>query len=188
MASRTQIVCMHEGTRGNSIDPIFIRRLLKTLAPAWIKPWAGNNVVRSVECGGRTDVIAALPGELKRCLEYGGETTLMVWADVDDDLPDCDALKDAFWKVAQSAGVSREDFDRVVFIFAKDRLENWVEFLQTGSTDESREAPRVRHNRVVADAAKRLAEHCMSGAPIPNIPPSLEWSCKNWRGLTARMR
>ena len=179
---------MHEGTRGSSIDPIFIRTVLKALDPSWIRPWRGNNVIRSIECGGRKNLIAALPGELKLCLEYGGDTTLMVWADVDHDPADCDALKNMFWKEAQGTGVSRADFDQVVFIFAKDRLENWVEFIQTGSTDESQEGPRVLHNRTVADAARTLAGHCLKGAPIANIPPSLEWSCKNWRKLTEKMR
>jgi hypothetical protein len=75
-----------------------------------------------------------------------------------------------------------------VFIFAKDRLENWIEFLRTGNTDESHEGPRVRYNRIVADAAKKLAELCKEGRPIDNMPPSLQWSCRNWRELVQRMR
>lgn len=53
MASRTQIVCLHEGEKGRSIDPIFIRALLRALDPSWIRPWKGNNIVRTVDCGGR---------------------------------------------------------------------------------------------------------------------------------------
>jgi hypothetical protein len=103
-------------------------------------------------------------------------------------MADGDALKAAFWNVAQQQGITREQFDQVVFVFAKDRIENWVEFLRSGSTDESREGPRLRHDKEAADAARRLAEHCSRGAPIPNVPPSLEWSCRNWRALVARMR
>ena len=80
-------------------------------------------------------------------------------------------------------GLRKEQFDRIVFIFAKDRLENWIEFLQTGTTDESNEGPRVKNNRVVADAARKLAEMCEEGRPVEHMPPSLQWSCKNWRAL-----
>lgn len=188
MASRTQIVCLHEGERGRSDDPIFIRALLKALDPAWIRPWPGNNIIRPVDCGGRKALIERMPDELRSCLAMGGDTTLMVWADVDDDMGDGEALKHEFWAEAQQKGISKEQFDRVVFVFAKDRLENWIEFLQTGATDESKEGPRVRHGRLAAEAARTLAGNCLSGTPIPAIPPSLEWSCKNWRALVARMK
>jgi hypothetical protein len=75
----------------------------------------------------------------------------------------------------------------VVFVFAKDRIENWIEFLRTGKTDESKEGPRIKHDRHVAEAAKDLAKKCLTGAPIPNVPPSLVWSCKNWSDLVDRM-
>ena len=118
MASRTQIVCLHEGKKGRSIDPIFIRVLLKALDPAWIRPWNGNNIVRTVDCGGRSDLIAKMPAELRNCLEMGGTTTLMVWADLDDDMADGDELRAKFWTVAQQAGITKTQFDQVVFVFA----------------------------------------------------------------------
>lgn len=188
MASRTQIVCLHEGKLGRSIDPIFIRNLIKALDPAWIRPWTGNNIVRTRDCGGRKSLIAAMPGELLNCLNMGGDTTLMVWADLDHDKADGDQLKEEFWLAAQHAGITKEQFDQVVFIFAKDRIENWVEFLLTGATDESKEGPRQKHDRPVAEAAKQLANRCRSGAPDPQMPPSLVWSCRNWRHLVGRMR
>lgn len=112
----------------------------------------------------------------------------MVWADLDHDMPDGNALRSEFWNEAQRQGVAPGAFDQVVFAFAKDRIENWVQFLMTGVTDESQEGPRLRDNRQAADAARRLAEHCSRGAPIPNMPPSLDWSCRNWRALAGRMR
>lgn len=188
MANRTQIVCLHEGTKGRSIDPLFIRTLIKRLDPSWIRPWPGNNVIRTVDCGGRSELIAKLPAEIRAAEQAGGNTTVVVWADVDHNMQNPDALKAAFWAAAQADGISASQFERVVFAFAEDRLENWVEFLNTGTTDESREGPRVRHDREAVEAAKKLAEHCNRGAPIPNIPPSLEWSCRNWRALVDRMR
>lgn len=187
MPSRTQIVCLHEGEKGHSIDPIFIRKLLKSLDPSWIRPWKGNNIIRTRDCGGRNSLINIMPQELLSCVKKGGDTTLMVWADVDDDVPNCDALKDEFWKISQMQGVTLEQFNRVVFIFARDRIENWIEFLNTGTTDESKEGPRVKYDREVADAAKKLAEMCLSGIHIPSIPSSLEWSCRNWRALKNKM-
>ena len=92
------------------------------------------------------------------------------------------------WAVAQQAEITREQFDQVVFVFAKDRIENWVEFLLTGTTDESKEGPRQRHDQPVANAARLLAKRCLSGAPEPGLPPSLAWSCRNWRTLVERMR
>lgn len=118
----------------------------------------------------------------------GGDATLMVWADCDDDCADSNELKDAFWHEAHRKGIARDEFDSVVFIFPKDRLENWIEFLKTGETDENQEGPRVASNREVAEAAKELARKCKAGQPISNIPPSLQWSCANWHALAQRMK
>lgn len=188
MASRTQIVCLHEGKKGRSIDPVFIRVLLKALDPAWIRPRQGNNIFRPVDCGGRKALIEKMPQELKICMQAGGHTTLMVWADLDHDMENGDQLKGQFWHSAQAVGISREQFDEVVFVFAKDRLENWIQFLNTGVTDESQEGPRLKHDRPVADAARSLAKRCQGSESGPPNPPSLQWSCQNWRALVERMR
>lgn len=188
MASRTQIVCLHEGQKGRSIDPVFINRLLRSLKPAWIRPWEGNNIIRPLDCGGRANLIKKLPAELKACLAAGADRTLMVWADLDDDMADGNQLKQEFWKEAQAAGIPKAEFDQVVFAFAKDRLENWIEFLVSGKTNESQEGPRVKHNREVADAARALAERCQGKAQGPSLPPSLAWSCENWSKLVKRMQ
>jgi hypothetical protein len=180
--SRTQIVCLCEGRKGESIDEVFINRLMKSLKPPWIRQ-DGSNVVRIVPCGGRLEVVEKMPLELRRCLGAGGHTTLMVWADCDDNCADGDALKAHFWCEAERQEITREQFDRVMFVFAKDRLENWIEFLQTGTTDESNEGPRVRSNRAVADAARKLAEMCEEGRTVVYMPSSLQWSCRNWRSL-----
>lgn len=188
MPSRTQIVCLHEGERGRSMDPLFIGVLLKALNPAWIRPWQGSNMVRTKGAGGRSHLIQQLPAELRACLKLGGNTTLMVWADLDHDMADGDQLKAAFWSEARQAGITQEQFDQVVFVFAKDRLENWIEFLLTGATDESKEGPRQKHQRPVADAARELAKRCLAGTADPKLPPSLAWSCQNWRSLVEKMR
>lgn len=112
----------------------------------------------------------------------------MVWADVDDDCKDPDELRKRFWKVAEEKGITREQFENVLFVFARDRLENWVEFLATGSTDEDREGPRVKNNREVRNAADKLAERCRNNIADPKLPPSLEWSCRNWRNLADKMK
>jgi hypothetical protein len=187
VASRTQIVCLHEGVGGRSIDPIFIRTLLKELDPAWIRPWKGSNIIRAVDCGGRGNLIAKIPGELQTCIEMGADTTLMVWADLDDDMDDGNQLRQKFHEEARQNGIADNDFDRVVFVFAKDRLENWIEFLLTGSTDEAQEGCRVKDGKSVAAAAKKLAQICRGKLQGVQFPPSLNWSCQNWRRLVARM-
>lgn len=179
---------MCEGKKGQSIDEVFINKLIKCLDPNWLRPWQGSNTIRLVPCGGRLEVIAKMTEELRNCLAAGADTTLMVWADLDDDQADGDALKTDFWREAEGRGVSKEDFERIVFIFAKDRIENWIEFLQTGTTDESKEGPRVKSNRAAADAAKKLANMCKAGSPVKNMPASLQWSCKNWRALVQRFK
>jgi len=179
---------MHEGTRGGSIDPVFINALLKKLKPSWVKQAEGSNIARLRPFRGRSELIEEMPKQLKACLAMGGHTTLMIWADCDHDHADGNDLKETFWKKAEKAGISSEEFKQVVFVFAKDRLENWIEFLEKGKTDESQEGPRVKSGRAAADAARELADHCLSGAPIQNIPPSLEWSCRNWHALKGRMR
>lgn len=188
MASRTQIVCLHEGRLGHSIDPVFIRTLLKELDPAWIRPWKGSNIVRPVDCGGRTNLIARMPEELQSCLAMGADTTLMVWADLDDDMDDGNQLREKFCEKARQNGIAHDDFDKVVFVFAKDRLENWIEFLITGSTDEAQEGGRVKDGKLVAAAARKLAQICKGQLQGVQLPPSLSWSCQNWRRLVARMR
>jgi len=187
VASRTQIVCLCEGEKGRSLDEVFINKLMKTLKPKWIR-FDGSNVVRPEPCGGRAEVIQRMPCELKKCLGQGADTTLMVWADCDHDCSDPDALKARFWKESQAQEITKEQFERVVFIFAKDRLENWVEFLKTGNTDEAVEGARVKNGKQVADAAKTLADFCKAGKPVDGMPPSLQWSCKNWRALVERMK
>jgi hypothetical protein len=181
-------VCLCEGVKGDSIDGIFINKLIKSLDPSWLRPWGGSNILRLEQCGGRAAVIKKMPVELRNCQAAGGNTTLMVWADCDDDKADGDELKADFWQEAQRNGISKGDFDLVVFIFAKDRLENWIEFLRTGSTDESKEGPRIRYNSAVAEAAKKLADWCKAGKSVDGMPPSLQWSCKNWRALKDRMK
>ena len=183
--NRTQIVCLHEGDNG-SIDPLFIRTVLKALKPAWIRWHEGSNIIRSVPCGGRKNLIDQMPGELELCLKAGGDTTLVVLADVDDEPKDPDALREMFWNKAEQAGISRDQFETVVFILPRDRLENWIEFLETGETDEAIEGKRVKYPKQASDAAKELASRCQ-GKSGPALPPSLDWSCKNWRDLCKRM-
>ena len=79
MSNRTQIVCLHEGKAGRSVDPVFINRLMRSLKPAWIRPWGGSNTVRLEGCGGRKAVMEAVPKRLKEVLAAGGHSTLMVW-------------------------------------------------------------------------------------------------------------
>jgi hypothetical protein len=187
VASRTQIVCLCEGEKGASIDGVFINKLIRTIKPRWLRR-DGANYVRMESRGGRKEVIAEMPNQLRLWLNAGGDTTLMVWADCDNDCADGEVLKAKFWEEAKRQGITKEEFDRVVFSFAKDRLENWIEFLQTGKTDETSEGPRVKHNREAADAAKKLADFCKANKPIPGIPPSLQWSCENWRALADRIK
>jgi len=188
MANRTRIVCLHEGKKGRSIDPVFINRLIRALKPAWIRPFKGSNLVRFEDCGGRSELIKRMPQELKTCLSMGGQTTLMVWADLDDDMDNGDQLRTRFWETAQADGITQEQLDSVVFIFAKYRLENWIQYLNDGTTDENVPGPRIKHDRFVADAAKSLAERCKQAGSDSLLPSSLEWSCRNWRNLVARMK
>jgi hypothetical protein len=187
MAKRTQIVCIHEGKRGASIDPVFVNTFLKSYDPEWVRPWK-TGTVYFVPCGGKSELLDAFPRELQKCEAAGGDTTLIVLADVDDKLENGNQLKEKYRETAQKAGISKEIFDKVVFIFPKDRIENWIEFLSTGTTDEKREGPRVK-NVVAANSAKLLARKCRSSGKLNEIfPPSLEWSCHNWRSLVERMK
>lgn len=187
MVSRTQLVCLCEGSKGRSVDPVFINALIGTLNPSWIRR-AGSNYMRIEACGNRNDVVAAMPGQLKLCLAAGGDTTLMVWADCDDNCDDPEKLRAQFWKEAQANEITKEQFDLVVFILPKDRIENWIEFLATGNTDESKEGPRVKYPSEASKAAKKLAKICSQDEAVENLPPSLQWSCRNWRALVARMK
>jgi hypothetical protein len=188
MAKRTQIVCIHEGKKGASIDPVFANAFLRAYDPEWIRPWK-TGAVHFVACGGKSELLDAFPRELQNCEAAGGDTTLVVLADIDDKPENGDQLKEKYWETAQKAGISKEIFDKAVFIFPKDRIENWIEFLSKGTTDESREGPRVKSNVLVANSAKLLAKKCRSSGQLDEtFPPSLKWSCHNWRSLAGRMK
>ncbi|MDR3336967.1 MAG: hypothetical protein LBT16_07155 [Treponema sp.] len=144
MAKRTQIVCIHEGKKGPSIDPVFASAFLKAYDPEWLRPWK-TGALRLNGHGGKSALREAFPQELRLCNGAGADTTLIVLAGI-DDLVDGEQLKKKYWETAQKAGVSRELFEKAVFIFPKDRIENWVQFLLEGATDESREGPRVKDN------------------------------------------
>lgn len=187
MNKRTQIVCIHEGKQGGSIDPVFVNSFLKAYNPEWIRPW-GTSKVRLVAKGGKTELLAEFPREFRNVLKAGSDTTLIVFADIDESLQNGDELKDKYLESARANGISEEDFKKVVFIFSKDRIENWVQFLQTGSTDENVEGPRVGNNSTVREAAQKLAGMCLSGKPVSSLPPSLRWSCENWHKLVKHMK
>jgi hypothetical protein len=138
-------------------------------------------------CGGKTALLARFPYELSACKARGGDATLIILADVDDDCIDCEELKCKYHEKAKESGITEEEFEKIVFIFPKDRIENWIEFLNTGSTDENREGPRVSLDEAKI-AAKKLAEACKLSSKIDQtFPPSLLWSCRNWRVLAKRM-
>jgi len=111
----------------------------------------------------------------------------MVWADLDHDKENGESFKREFWNRANDEGIGKTDFDQVVFAFAKDRLENWIEYLNEGVTDEHREGKRVKHGREAKVAALKLVEFCHQNKRIDDMPASLKWSCKEWRILVERM-
>jgi hypothetical protein len=46
---------------------------------------------------------------------------LIVLADIDDDLENGEQLKQKYWETAQVAGISKEIFEKAVFIFSNRR-------------------------------------------------------------------
>ena len=182
--NRTQIVCLLEGTK-DSADLIFANAFLHAFDPQWLRPYSAQKF-RSVTCGGRNNVIDRFPIELKICAHQGADTTLIVFADVDDD-ENGEILKRRFKKRADEAGIEDELFRKAVFILPKDRIENWIQFLNTGSTDELVEGPREKKVDKIKEAARKLAKICKTQSHVENIPPSLSWSCVNWNELKDRM-
>lgn len=192
VAGRTRVLCLHEGESGRSVDPVFIRNTLEDLVSSWARPWNGQNTLRTQAKGSRSSLIAELPKEIKSLRGLGSSLTILVWADVDDKMPDCDTLKRQFESRCKADGVTKEEFDAVIFVFAKDRLENWIEYLIEGKTDESIEGLKVgkysKDTQRAKEAAQKLAKACKFNEPLVNCPPSLEWSCRNWHALTDEWR
>ena len=187
MAKRTQIVCIHEGKQGKSIDPIFANAFIKAYNPEWLRPYK-TGIVYFKPCGGKTELLQTFPQELKNCIAMGSDTTLIVLADI-DDLENGEHLKQRYWEAAQKEKITREMFEKAVFIFPKNRIENWIQYLSTGATKESAEGPRVKDFSEAKDMAQLLAKKCRQSQQIKEaFPPSLEWSCRNWRALVDRMR
>jgi len=86
MPKRSQIVCLHEGERNKegklySIDPVFANAFFKAYKPNWVR-----GGLRPVLCGGKTQLLERFAEELELCEKQGGDTTLIVMADVDDDV------------------------------------------------------------------------------------------------------
>jgi hypothetical protein len=185
MAKRTQIVCLHEGKKGRSIDPVFANSFLKAYNPEWLRP-RSTGIVRFVPCGGKAELLKAFPAELRACEAAGGNTTLIILTDADKDKPEY--LKEKYRNAAKAEGLAKEVFEKIIFIFPKYRIENWVEFLINGTTDENKEGQRISDFSTVREAARKLAENCRLNVTDPLLPPALQWSCGNWRDLVERMR
>jgi hypothetical protein len=187
MAKRTQIVCLHEGKR-QSIDLVFANAFLKAYNPEWLRPFATGKA-RFIPCGGKSELEQRFPQELKNCIAMGGNTTLIVLADL-DKLKNGDLLKKRYLETARENGITPEMFEQAVFICPKYRIENWIQYLSSGSTDENEKGPRVKNdNRKVSDMAHDLAKKCRQIQQTrESFPPSLEWSCQNWKVLVERMR
>jgi len=191
MAKRTQIVCIHEGKK-NSVDLVFVNAFLKAYNPGWLRPYTIPPTTRIADfkpCGSKSELVQKFPQELKNCIRRGSDTTLIVLADIDDELENGEELKRKYWETAQNAGITQEMFEKAVFIFPKDRIENWIQYLSTGVTDENTEGPHVKDNREARDMAQHLANKCLHPQQTrETFPPSLEWSCRNWKKLVERMR
>ena len=73
--------------------------MIRALDPSWLRPFK-NAKTRLNPCGNRIGVLDRLPTEIRIAAMTGGDTTVMVWADCDDDCSDCEALKAKAWEVA----------------------------------------------------------------------------------------
>jgi hypothetical protein len=89
--------------------------------------------------------------------------------------------------VARQSGIEDNDLERVVFVFAKDRLENWIEFLVTGSTDEAQEGPREKDGKTVA-AAKKAGPDVQGATTRSSAPAIPRLVMPKRHRLVARMR
>jgi len=199
MPKRTEIVCIHEGKEGHSIDPIFINAFINAYHNTnWVRK-TGSNLVRCIDCGDQLGVLNRFPIELRACMEAGANTTLVVFTDLDDDCENGDERKKEYWEKTDqtlrdvNSQKRKEWFDHAVFIFPKDRIENWIQFLLDGATDEHTEGPRLKKNPTgnnrVRVAARKLAKLCQRAErPPAEFPPSLLWSCKSWKTLVHRMQ
>ncbi|MCL2016106.1 MAG: hypothetical protein FWG68_07680 [Defluviitaleaceae bacterium] len=187
---RTQIVCLHEGEK-DSIDPIFVNAFLKKLNPTWLRPWAKSKV-KLIPCTDKTTMLKHyFPVELERCTKMGADTTLVVMTDLDDDCANGDILRDKYRQIAENAEIDEKLFAKVVFICPKYRIENWIEYLNTGHTDENIKAPRTDNNSAKM-AAIKLADMCQKNVDknIGNadFPLSLKWSCNNWNEISRQLQ
>jgi hypothetical protein len=187
MPKRTQVVCLHEGKK-DSVDLIFANAFIKAYDPEWLRPYS-TGVVYFRPCGGKSSLLKVFPEELKNCITRGSNTTLVVLTDLDDECTDGEELKKQYWEAAKEQGIAREKFDGVLFITPKYRIENWIEYLSTGTTDENEKGPRLKYTGVDArKMAKDLVDMCRNPKKCPDtFPPSLEWSCQNWHSLVKRM-
>ena len=189
MASRTQIVCMCEGQRGQSIDEVFINRLMKSLGPPWLRPWSGSNTIRLKPCGGRRALIEEMPKD-----SSGGASrpaaTRPSWSGptVTMTVPTAKHSRPLSGKRQSDRELRTNNSTKWCSRLRKTAWKTGSNSCRKGNTDEAIEGPRVTNNRDVAEAAKKLAEMCKAGKLVQNLPPSLKWSCQNWNTLKGRMK
>ena len=107
-------------------------------------------------------------------------TALVVLIDADrDSVETIRRLLDDRLKQEQMNALSSED--RVFIASPKWRIENWIEYLKTGKTDEKSQGPRLDDEGSARTLALDLHRKCLVKSPLLNVPPSLGKACEEWQ-------
>lgn len=174
MGRRVQIVFLCEDSQHQSFGLAFLGEL------------TGIRNIETVRAGSRANVINRFPKELKALRSRSG-SALVVMIDADkDSVSDVRQIIDQ--KLAQTGEPPVRVKDLVFVASPKWRIENWIQYLREGHTDESKQGPRLDKENSCREDAKRLFESCIGNVALLQAPESLESACAEWKPFRNRIK
>lgn len=165
--ARVEIVFLHEDTQHQSFGTAFLNQI-KTMRR-----------IEPVRKGSRALLVQDFPRQVKAVRSRGGAAALVVLIDADRD------SVDKVWNILndrlKQEGMSVISSSDLIFIASpKWRIENWIEYLRTGATNEELQGPRLEDEGSAREDAGSLYQMCVTRALPPNPPPSLKAACEQW--------
>jgi hypothetical protein len=173
MAKRVEIVFLHEDTQHQSFGTAFLNKITRVRR------------IEPVRMGRRSMLVNDFPRQLKAVRSRGGKAALVVLIDADhDSVQEIREVLDRRLKEADMPTISPED--PIFIAIPKWRIENWIEYLRTGDTDEAAQGARLIDEASARPLAAKLHETCLNGPPLASPPPSLEQACTEWQRFRAK--
>ena len=129
----------------------------------------------------RAGVVSRFANEARGLLRQGAETHLIVMVDA-DGWTYADVREQLLRTLDDDLRARFEASGRWMLIAPNWEMEHWVHCIEGREVTEERDLKlSFRWDKECRPAARRLAELCAKGQPLPNALPSLEAACVEWR-------